>query len=83
MFGGLSGMGATIIVQPLDLVKTRLQLAGQDATKGRPKSAFGTIVDIVKKEGPFKLYSGLSAAIFRQLTYSTTRFGSFQVSCQH
>ncbi len=28
-FGGLSGMGATLFVQPLDLVKNRMQLSGK------------------------------------------------------
>ena len=28
IFGGLSGMGATMFVQPLDLVKNRMQLSG-------------------------------------------------------
>lgn len=28
LFGGTAGMGATLVVQPLDLVKNRMQLSG-------------------------------------------------------
>lgn len=36
-------------------------------------------VNIVKNSGFFALYNGLSAAILRQATYSTTRFGCYEV----
>jgi solute carrier family 25 oxoglutarate transporter 11 len=29
LFGGLAGMGATCFVQPLDLIKNRMQMAGK------------------------------------------------------
>nr|KAF6458846.1 solute carrier family 25 member 11 [Rousettus aegyptiacus] len=38
LFGGLAGMGATVFVQPLDLVKNRMQLSGEGA-KTRELSA--------------------------------------------
>merc|ERR1719150_2095967 len=36
-------------------------------------------VHIVKNEGFFALYNGLSASLLRQLTYSTTRFAIYDV----
>ncbi|KAI1962800.1 Mitochondrial dicarboxylate transporter [Ophidiomyces ophidiicola] len=39
---------------------------------------FGTIVSICKKNGISGLYSGLSASLLRQITYSTTRFGIYE-----
>lgn len=39
----------------------------------------GQSVAIVRKQGFLALYSGLSASILRQLTYSTTRFGLYEV----
>lgn len=38
----------------------------------------GTFVHVFKKQGFFGLYNGLSAALFRQLTYSTVRFGVYE-----
>ena len=34
---------------------------------------------IVRQQGVLALYSGLSASLCRQLTYSTTRFGIYEV----
>lgn len=38
----------------------------------------GTFLKILKSEGPFGLYSGISASVLRQLTYSTVRFGMYE-----
>src|SRR4051812_33134066 len=43
-----------------------------------PKSISGTFSHILKHDGVRGLYSGLSAAILRQLTYSTARFGIYE-----
>ncbi|KKY17459.1 putative mitochondrial dicarboxylate [Phaeomoniella chlamydospora] len=39
---------------------------------------FGTFVHVAKTQGIFGLYNGLSAALLRQLTYSTVRFGVYE-----
>ncbi|XP_028029248.1 mitochondrial 2-oxoglutarate/malate carrier protein [Bombyx mandarina] len=70
-FGGLAGMAATCVVQPLDLIKTRMQLSGSG------KSSFTVAGEIVAKEGFFSLYAGLSAGLLRQATYTTTRLGVY------
>jgi solute carrier family 25 (mitochondrial dicarboxylate transporter), member 10 len=38
----------------------------------------GTFVGVFKKQGFLGLYNGLSAALLRQLTYSTVRFGVYE-----
>lgn len=38
----------------------------------------GTFIHVVRHEGFFGLYSGLSASMLRQLTYSTVRFGIYE-----
>lgn len=72
-FGGGAGMGATMFVQPLDLVKNRMQLSA----KGEFRHAGHCIQTIIAKEGFTKLYTGLSAGLLRQATYTTTRLGVF------
>ncbi|KAL1956945.1 hypothetical protein VTO42DRAFT_6692 [Malbranchea cinnamomea] len=37
-----------------------------------------TIVHVIRNDGFLGLYSGLSASILRQMTYSTTRFGVYE-----
>uniref|UniRef100_A0A3P9DU32 Solute carrier family 25 member 11 n=1 Tax=Maylandia zebra TaxID=106582 RepID=A0A3P9DU32_9CICH len=67
LFGGWLGkMGATVFVQPLDLVKNRMQLSGQ-GTKAR------------ENEGVGGIYTGLSAGLLRQATYTTTRLGIYTI----
>ncbi|KAJ5539530.1 hypothetical protein N7513_007862 [Penicillium frequentans] len=73
-FGGSASCFAAAVTHPLDLVKVRLQTRAPDA----PKSMLGTFGHIVRHNGVTGLYSGLSAALLRQITYSTTRFGIYE-----
>lgn len=66
-----SRMAATCFVQPLDLIKNRMQL-----TSSRT-STLSIISSIVKNEGFLAFYSGLSAGLLRQGTYTTTRLGIY------
>ncbi|CAH0387866.1 unnamed protein product [Bemisia tabaci] len=72
-FGGVSGMAATCFVQPLDLIKNRMQLS---KTKEH-KTSFHMAKAILKSEGVIGIYSGLSAGLLRQATYTTTRLGVY------
>lgn len=70
-------MTATLFVQPLDLIKNRMQLSG---VGGKPKeypTSFHAFRGILAKEGVFALYNGLSAGLLRQATYTTTRLGVY------
>ncbi|CAA6659086.1 unnamed protein product [Spirodela intermedia] len=69
--GGASGMLATCVIQPIDMVKVRIQL-GQG-------SAVHVAKTMVAQEGFGSLYKGLSAGLLRQATYTTARLGSFRV----
>jgi len=75
LFGGSAGMFATCFVQPLDLVKNRMQV-GKSAGAEKP-STFKVISGILKNEGIGTLYNGLSAGLLRQATYTTTRLGVY------
>jgi len=71
--GGLSGGMATCFVQPLDLVKTRMQTA----KPGEFRSTVHCIQSIISSNGLRGFYTGLSAGLLRQATYTTTRMGVF------
>eukprot|EP00271_Cylindrocystis_brebissonii_P014359 TRINITY_DN35695_c0_g1_i1.p1 TRINITY_DN35695_c0_g1~~TRINITY_DN35695_c0_g1_i1.p1 ORF type:complete len:303 (+),score=51.39 TRINITY_DN35695_c0_g1_i1:180-1088(+) len=68
--GGLAGMGATCVIQPIDMVKVRIQIDG-----GGP---IGVASKMIKEEGFGSMYKGLSAGLLRQATYTTARLGSFR-----
>lgn len=70
-------MGATVFVQPLDLIKTRLQISGQGGSAKEYTGTFDAITKIIKREGFRALYKGLSAGLLRQATYTTTRLGTY------
>ncbi|OQD83563.1 hypothetical protein PENANT_c016G07035 [Penicillium antarcticum] len=75
--GGLAGMTATAVIQPVDMVKVRLQLAGEGARTGPKPSALGITRDIIASGKVLNLYTGLSAGILRQAVYTTARLGFF------
>ena len=64
-------MAATCFVQPLDLIKNRMQLSGTKT------STVKVVSSILKNEGVMAMYSGLSAGLMRQATYTTTRLGIY------
>lgn len=75
--GGLAGMTATIVIQPVDMVKVRLQLAGEGARTGPKPSALGITKEIIASGKVLDLYTGLSAGLLRQAVYTTARLGFF------
>lgn len=75
VFGGISGMGATCVVQPLDLIKNRMQLIGADG--GKSISSIKIASNVIKSEGLTALYTGLSAGLLRQASYTTVRMGVY------
>lgn len=77
LFGGLAGMGATCVVQPLDLVKTRMQISGSGGTEKLYKNSFDCLTSVIRNEGVLALYKGIGAALLRQATYTTTRLGVY------
>lgn len=69
-------MGATLLVQPLDLLKNRMQLSGTTGKK-ESRSTLHVLRNIIANEGFFAIYNGLSAGLLRQATYTTTRLGIY------
>eukprot|EP01018_Ginkgo_biloba_P021789 Gb_11670 [translate_table: standard] len=69
--GGASGMLATCVIQPVDMIKVRIQL-GQG-------SGYKVAKNMLRDEGMGAFYKGLSAGLLRQATYTTARLGSFRI----
>ncbi|KAI9320791.1 mitochondrial carrier domain-containing protein [Dichotomocladium elegans] len=75
-FGGASSCVAATVLHPLDLTKVRLQNMTANAARGQ--NMVTTMLSIARNEGALRLYTGLSASILRQSTYSTVRFGAYE-----
>lgn len=72
-FGGIASVFATFATQPLDLLKVALQ------THQGKISLLQLVAKIVNEHGALAFYKGISASILRQITYSTTRFGVYEI----
>ncbi|EGC28822.1 hypothetical protein DICPUDRAFT_43741 [Dictyostelium purpureum] len=81
VIGGLAGMLSSAVTHPVDSLKVRMQLQGEGsgAVSSAKKGTFRMLVHINQTEGFFTLYKGLSASLLRQATYTTTRFGLYDV----
>ncbi|KIH51818.1 hypothetical protein ANCDUO_18089 [Ancylostoma duodenale] len=66
---------AETVTYPLDITKTRLQIARNQHTKG---GMFQVTYDIVRKEGPLSLWSGVGPAITRHYIYTGIRMGGYE-----
>ncbi|XP_056310149.1 mitochondrial dicarboxylate carrier [Danio aesculapii] len=72
-FGGIASCAAACCTHPLDLIKVHLQT--QQEVKMRMT---GMAVQVVRSDGVFALYNGLSASLCRQMSYSMTRFAIYE-----
>ncbi|KAG0298726.1 Mitochondrial dicarboxylate transporter [Dissophora globulifera] len=73
--GGAASCAAAFVSHPFDLAKVRLQ-----TTQGANKQGMiTTMINVARNEGFFALYTGLSASLLRQGTYSTVRFGTYDL----
>jgi solute carrier family 25 oxoglutarate transporter 11 len=82
--GGASGMTATCFIQPVDMVKVRIQIKNEEVSKLKAQgkaagsvSPFVVIKEIMATGGVRTFYRGIDSALTRQLFYTTTRLGIY------
>ncbi|XP_008544906.1 mitochondrial glycine transporter isoform X1 [Microplitis demolitor] len=63
--GSFSGTFSTILFQPLDLIKTRLQNTVSNHVSSPKHAMITTVVHIIKKENIFGLWKGMTPSITR------------------
>jgi len=74
--GSMSGMFATCCIQPMDMIKVRIQLG---AAEGGATSPFTIASQMIKNEGVLAMYAGLGAGLTRQVVYTGARLGLFDI----
>lgn len=81
VIGGLSGMTATCVIQPVDMIKVRIQIKSEELSKTGTKgsvSPFTVMSEIRQSSGIKGFYRGLDSALARQIFYTTTRLGIYK-----
>ncbi|CAB3239185.1 unnamed protein product [Arctia plantaginis] len=82
--GGVSAMFATLFTNPIEVVKTRLQLQGELKAKGQHavfyKNVPHGIFVIARTEGLAALQNGLPAMLGFQFFLNVFRLGSYRIS---
>ncbi|KAK5645020.1 hypothetical protein RI129_006320 [Pyrocoelia pectoralis] len=82
VIGGLAAVGSGFFTNPLELVKTRMQIQGELSTRGqyvvRYKNFFNAGLVIAKHDGLLALQAGLVPAQWFQFVLNGIRLGLFQ-----
>ncbi|XP_070169407.1 mitochondrial 2-oxoglutarate/malate carrier protein [Polyergus mexicanus] len=69
VIGGISGVAAQIATHPMDVLRIRMQVS-RNTLRDAALQTFG-------RNGVRGFYTGLSAGLLRQLTYTTSRLGIY------
>jgi len=78
-FSILAASCSEMVTYPLDLAKTRLQIQGEkNLNLGKKKGLVGMCSEVIRKEGIFRLYFGMSPAIYRHVVYTGFRMTAYQ-----
>ena len=70
--GGMSGFVASIIANPTDLLKIRMQ-----AWEGEPRNVFWHISQVHKKSGLIGFYRGLQATVSRAIVLNAVKLSTY------
>ncbi|XP_047546299.1 mitochondrial uncoupling protein 3 isoform X2 [Lutra lutra] len=79
---GTAACFADLLTFPLDTAKVRLQIQGekqatQAAQRPQYRGVLGTILTMVRTEGPRSPYNGLVAGLQRQMSFASIRIGLY------
>ncbi|XP_016063955.1 PREDICTED: mitochondrial uncoupling protein 3 [Miniopterus natalensis] len=76
---GTAACFADLLTFPLDTAKVRLQIQGENqvAQRVQYRGVLGTILTMVRTEGPRSPYNGLVAGLQRQMSFASIRIGLY------
>ncbi|KAH3673637.1 hypothetical protein WICMUC_003540 [Wickerhamomyces mucosus] len=72
----VAGVSEILVMYPLDVVKTRIQLQVGSGAKAEYSGVVDCLTKIVKNEGPSRLYKGITAPILMEAPKRATKFAA-------
>lgn len=82
LLGGVAAMGACLFSNPLDVIKTRMQLQGELQARGQYtvhyRNVFHAFYAVARADGFVALQKGLVPALWHQLFMNGARLGSYR-----
>jgi solute carrier family 25 protein 38 len=75
--GGLGGLSATLITQPFDMIKTRMQLQPQEYT-----SIWRSLAKVTTEEGLGAYFSGMLPRLVRKPLQSMIAWSVYEEACR-
>jgi len=79
LLGGLSGLGSSAWIHPLDLIKNRMQVSGEGGNSRLYRTPIHCARLIFSSEGFRGFYNGYTASLARQLSYTSVRLGLYHI----
>jgi len=85
---GASNATAASVTNPVDVVKVRMQMAGEGvssggvASAGRRGGVWQAARALMREEGPSGFYRGIGASLCREMSYSGIRMGLYEPTKQ-
>ncbi|XP_046812102.1 solute carrier family 25 member 35-like [Lucilia cuprina] len=84
ILGGLGSVGATFFTNPIEVVKTRIQLQGELAARGTYVEPYRGIVNafvtVAKNDGLTGLQKGLTPALYFQFIINSFRLSIYNMA---
>ncbi|CDR38403.1 CYFA0S02e01288g1_1 [Cyberlindnera fabianii] len=74
--GAVAGVSEILVMYPLDVVKTRIQLQVGSGAKAEYNGVVDCFTKIIKTEGPSRLYKGITAPILMEAPKRATKFAA-------
>jgi len=78
VLGGFASVGATLFTNPIEVIKTRIQLQGELAARGsyvKPyKGILQAFITVAKNDGIVGLQKGLVPALYFQFIINSFRY---------
>eukprot|EP00803_Ostreobium_quekettii_P002439 evm.model.scf_754.2 EVM.evm.TU.scf_754.2 scf_754:34379-34912(-) len=81
--GGVSGIVSRLLVYPFDTIKSRLCVQGEGGSQKIYRSTAQALATVVKREGPFSLYSGFGVVALCVVPGNMAYFSGYELGSSY